>query len=80
MRVIGVSGVSTAAHMEGDFTLKVADEDGHHYEVALGTSYASEDAPLNLLSVALLLREGALLHLKSGSCYFQPTPSAKKFR
>ena len=46
LRVMGVSGVPSAARMEGDCTLNVADEDGHLFEIDLGTSYASDFVPL----------------------------------
>jgi len=78
LRVVGVSGVPSDTRMQGDVTLKVADDDGHILEVDLGTSYASDHVPLNLLSASLLLREGAVFHLESGSCYFQPTPTSPK--
>ena len=58
LRIVGVSNVPGPADFEGGLNLQVYDDAGNSYTLQLGTAYASRDVPLNLLSVALVIREG----------------------
>jgi hypothetical protein len=78
LRIVGVSNVPGPADFEGGLNLQVYDDTGNSYTLQLGTAYASRDVPLNLLSVALVIREGGIFHLEKGNCYFQPHPSFKR--
>ena len=46
--------------------------------IDLGIAHGMKDCPLNILSVALLMKAGAVIHFEEGACYFKPFREAPK--
>ena len=67
LRVIGVNGSSRAEFM-GKLIIRVQDPGtGEVYLLDLGPAHGMRELPDNLLSVALLIRSGAVVHFEQGS-------------
>ena len=64
MRVLGVANHSVSADFSGRIRLSLFDPSGRVYNIDMGTAFAMEKVPLNLLSVSQLLRKGPLLHFE----------------
>ena len=58
------------ANSEGHLVVSVADLRGNKFDIDMGTAYALDNMTVNLISVALLIREGSILHVEAGDCYF----------
>jgi len=78
LRIIGVSNKPSAASFEGGLDVRFQDKDGNEFDMNLGTSYAVDDLPLNLLSISKLLEVGAVLHFEKGKCYFKANLKAPR--
>jgi hypothetical protein len=51
---------------------------GQVYFVDLGKAYGMKSVPLNLLSVSMLIKAGAVVHFEHDNCYFQPAAGAAR--
>ena len=81
LRVIGVSGKAQNAELMGDLTIAVVDPvTALRYDINLGRAHAMGGCPMNLLSVSLLIKVGAIVHLKRNNSYFQAHSGAAKVR
>jgi len=76
LKVFGVSTVPAIASEKGHLRLNLAASDGKRYGMDLGVAYSIDDLPVNILSIALMLDQGAVVHLEKGRCYLQPTAQA----
>ena len=73
LRIIGVSGSSTKADLMGHLVIAVEDpSSGVRHHIDLGVSHGMNSCPMNLLSVSLLIKAGAVVHFEQDNCYFQP--------
>ena len=81
LRITGISGTSTKADLAGHLVIRVQDPaSGQVYFVDLGKAYGMKSVPLNLLSVSMLIKAGAVVHFEQDNCYFQPAAGgARKF-
>ena len=79
LRITGISGTSTKADLVGHLIIRVQDPaSGHVYFVDLGKAYGMKSVPLNLLSVSMLIKAGAVVHFEQDNCYFQPAAGAAR--
>ena len=82
LQVVGVSGKSTRADVCGHLLICVRDSTlasaNTNYVIDLGIAHGMRDCPLNILSVALLMKAGAVMHFEEGACYFKPFREAPK--
>jgi len=79
LRVIGVSGAAVRADLMGHLIIAVLDPvTDQRYHIDLGLSHGMASCPMNLLSVSLLIKAGAVVHFQEGDCYFQPRPGSAK--
>ena len=82
LQVVGVSGKSTRADVCGHLLTCVRDSaldsKNVNYVIDLGIAHGMRDCPLNILSVALLMKAGAVMHFEEGACYFKPFREAPK--
>jgi hypothetical protein len=81
LQVVGVSGKSTRADVCGHLLICVRDsalDSNVNYVIDLGIAHGMRDCPLNILSVALLMKAGAVMHFEEGACYFKPFREAPK--
>ena len=73
MRVLGVSGSAAHADSMGHLVIAVLDpSSGISYHIDLGLAHGMASCPMNLLSVSLLIKAGAVVHFERDNCYFQP--------
>ena len=78
LKVIGVNG-SSRAEFKGKLIIRVQNqESGEVYLLDLGYGHAMRELPDNLLSVALLIKSGAVVHFEQGASYFQAHSGAAK--
>jgi len=77
LTVVGVSATPEKASFEGDLDLTVLDEHGNKFKLK-GRAFASSTLPVNLLSVSVLIGEGAVIHFESGNNWFKPTPTSPR--
>ena len=78
LKVIGVNG-SSRAEFKGKLIIRVQNqESGEVYLLDLGYGHAMRELPDNLLSVALLIKSGAVVHFEQGASYFQAHAHAAK--
>ena len=79
LQIVGVSGSSSRADVCGHLLICVRDpHSGAQYLIDLGIAHGMKDCPLNILSVALLMKAGAVIHFEEGACYFKPFREAPK--
>ena len=79
LRITGISGTSTKADLVGHLIIRVQDPvSGQVYFVDLGKAYGMKSVPLNLLSVSMLIKAGAVVHFEHDNCYFQPAAGAAR--
>ena len=79
LRVTGVSGSSTKADLMGHLVIAVEDPlTGMKYHIDLGVGHGMHSCPMNLLSVSLLIKAGAIVHFEHDNCYFQPSASTSR--
>jgi hypothetical protein len=78
LRILGVSGSTTRAELAGHLILEVEAPDKTTYHVDLGLAHGMSTCPMNLLSVALLINSGGIVHFERDNSYFQPYPNASK--
>ena len=79
LQVIGVSGASKRADVQGHLIMAVRDpRTGMVYHVDLGLAHGMAGCPLNLLSVSLLLKVGAIAHFETDNCYFMAHAGAPR--
>ena len=79
LTVVGVSGSSTRADLLGHVVLSIQDPaSGTVYHVDLGPAHGMRGCPLNLLSLSLLMKVGAIAHFEAGNCYFQAHAGAHR--
>ena len=71
LKVLGVSGNTTRADLQGHLIIIVEDNKGTLFEIDLGVAHGMNQIPVNLLSVSLLLKSGCIVHLEDGQCYLQ---------
>ena len=72
LQIIGVSG-SSKADLMGHLIIAVEDPiTGYKHHIDLGVGHGMKSCPMNLLSVSLLIKAGAIVHFEKGNCYFQP--------
>ena len=68
LQVVGVSGKSTRADVCGHLLICVRDPskdaESANYIIDLGVAHGMRDCPLNILSVALLMKAGAVVHFE----------------
>jgi len=69
--VLGVSGTTSHADLQGHLVIVVQDDHGKLYKIDLGLAHGMSKVPVNLLSVSLLLKSGCIVHLEVGYCYLQ---------
>jgi len=79
LQVHGVSAVPALADEKGLLRLDLTSADGRRFNMNLGTAYILKDLPINIISVALMLEQGAVVHLEKGQCYLQPAPDSPRF-
>jgi hypothetical protein len=82
LKVIGVSGKSTMADVEGHLVVTVSDGN-KTYRIDLGTAYGLSGCPLNILSISKLLNQEAIVHFEAGNCFIklknsEPIPIIEK--
>jgi hypothetical protein len=77
LRVLGVSGASKAADLAGHLVILVQAPDGTEHHLDLGVAHGMSGCPMNLLSVSLLIKMGAVLHFEEGNCFFRANSSAE---
>ena len=75
LKVVGVSGVGTAADIRGHLIVTVESPVGKLYRFDLGTAHGLKGCPMNLLSISLLLEVGAVIHFEKGDCWLLPPGS-----
>ena len=81
LRVIGVSGKAENAELMGNLTAAVVDPvTALRYDINLGRAHAMGGCPMNLLSVSLLIKVGAIVHLERNNSYFQAHSGAANVR
>ena len=74
----GVSG-SSRADLLGHLVIDVANPaTGTVYRIDCGVAHGASSCPVNLLSLSLLVRNGAIAHFEHGNCYFQPHSGAER--
>jgi hypothetical protein len=79
LEVVGVSGNSTRADLMGHLVVALQDPaSGSFYYVDFGVAHGINSCPLNLLSLPLLFKAGAVAHFELGNCYFQVQPDAPR--
>jgi len=79
LRVVGVSGESTRADTKGRLVIKVEDPKSlESYHIDLGEAHGMKACPMNLLSISLLLKIGAVVHLEEGNSYFEACSGAER--
>ena len=67
LQIVGVSGSSSRADVCGHLLICVRDPtSGAEYLIDLGIAHGMKDCPLNILSVALLMKAGAVIHFEEG--------------
>ena len=72
LRILGVSGTATRADLMGHLIIAVEDPtSGVKYHIDLGQSHGMKSCPMNLISVSLLIKVGAIVHFEKGNCFFQ---------
>ena len=71
LKVLGVSGNTSSADLQGHLVIVVQDERGEMYKIDLGLAHGMSSVPVNLLSVSLLMKSGCIVHLEEGHCYLQ---------
>ena len=76
LRVLGVSGASKVADLAGHLIILVQAPDGTEHHLDLGVAHGMSGCPMNLLSVSLLIKMGAVLHFEEGNCFFRTNASA----
>ena len=81
LRIIGVSGTPTPAAIMGNLIICVQDPISlEQFVIDLGVAHATGNGPLNLLSVSLLIKAGAMVHFERGNSHFRAYPGARLFR
>jgi len=79
LRVTGVSGSSTRADVMGRLLISVEDPvTMKKYVIDMGRAHGMKSCPVNILSVSLLIKVGAIVHFEKGNSYFQPHVNAEK--
>jgi hypothetical protein len=78
LKIVGVSGACTRADLMGHLVICVRDAVGKEYVIDLGVAHGMRDCPLNILSVSLLMKAGAVMHFEEGNCYIRPFKEASK--
>ena len=58
--------------MSGQFILSLQGPSGKIYHVDLGTAHGMKNCPMNLLSLSLLVKKGAIIHFEQDNCYIVP--------
>ena len=71
LKVLGVSGTTSSAELQGHLVIVVQDDLGVLYKIDLGLAHGMSNVPVNLLSVSLLIKSGCIVHLEDGHCYLQ---------
>jgi hypothetical protein len=73
LRVTGVSGSSTRADVMGRLLISVEDPlTLKKYVIDMGRAHGMKNCPVNILSVSLLIKVGAIVHFEKDNSYFQP--------
>jgi len=78
LRLLGVSGTTVRPELAGHLILKVEAPDKSIYHIDLGLAHGLSTSPMNLLSVALLIDKGGIVHFERDKSYFQPYTNASK--
>jgi hypothetical protein len=79
LRVTGVSGSSTRADVMGRLLISVEDPSTlKKYVIDMGRAHGMKNCPVNILSVSLLIKVGAIVHFEKDNSYFQPRAGAEK--
>ena len=79
LRVTGVSGSSTRADVMGRLLISVEDPSTlKNYVIDMGRAHGMKNCPVNILSVSLLIKVGAIVHFEKDNSYFQPRAGAEK--
>ena len=78
LRLVGVTGSLKRADLKGHLVICVEDSLGIRHHIDCGIAHGVSTCPLNLLSVALLIKQGAICHFEKDNCYFQPHAAAER--
>ena len=78
LTIVGVDNAPTRADLAGHLLIAVEAPDGSRYTLDLGPAHAMSLCPLNLVSVSLLIKVGAIVHFEKDDCYFQAHAGAVK--
>ena len=78
LKVVGISGQPKGADVSGQFILTLKGPSGKLYRVDLGTAHGMKNCPMNLLSLSLLVKKGAIIHFEKSNCYIVPPGAQEK--
>jgi hypothetical protein len=77
LKIVGVNG-SSCADLEGQLIVVVRGPSGRLHSIDMGRAYALASSNYNLISVAQLLKDGAVVHFEKDNSYLQPHPESEK--
>jgi hypothetical protein len=78
LSVVGINGIPQRADVAGKLILTLKGPSGKLYRVDLGSAHGMKGCPMNLLSLSLLVKKGAVVHFEDTNCYIIPPGATEK--